>query len=196
MLIERIKPYRIILASASPRRRELLGSLGIDFELSDGCKVDESYPPDLSGKDIPLFLALKKSEAYPGSLGSMDILITADTIVFQDGKVLLKPDSESAAHQTLRSISGRSHFVFTGVCLRSAIKTASFVASTEVIFDNITDEEIDHYIKSYKPFDKAGSYGIQEWIGYVGVEEIRGSYFNVMGLPVHKLYRELDSFIK
>jgi septum formation protein len=195
MLFEKIKDYKLILASQSPRRRELLGNAGFTFEAIDGTETDELFPPCLKGREIPLYLARKKSDAFHRALTYNEILITADTIVYQDDEVLLKPDSAEEAKRILRRISGNSHFVYTGICLRSAQKAVQFVASTEVRFGILSEQEINYYIQNYQPYDKAGAYGIQEWIGYVGVEEIRGSYFNVMGLPVHVLYRELEKFI-
>ncbi|MDF1570165.1 MAG: Maf family nucleotide pyrophosphatase [Bacteroidales bacterium] len=195
MLLERIREYSIILASGSPRRQELLGSAGFTFQLVADLEVEETYPDALSGKQIPGYLAVKKSEAYPWVLGARDILITADTVVCQGTRILEKPVDGEDARTTLRMISGKSHHVYTGVCLRSAAKRTVFVAATEVRFGSLSEEEINYYIQHYQPFDKAGAYGIQEWIGYIGVEEIRGSYFNVMGLPVHKLYRELEAFL-
>lgn len=195
MLLEKIRAFLLILASGSPRRQELLRSAGFDFQLAADLDVDESYPQELKGAKIPEYLAMKKSEAYPVALGEQEILITADTIVLQDDQVLEKPEDAEAARSALRTLSGNIHYVYTGVCLRSAHKKSSFVAATEVRFGMLSEAEINYYIQHYKPFDKAGAYGIQEWIGYVGVEEIRGSYFNVMGLPVHMLYRELERFI-
>jgi len=195
MLIEKIKDYRLLLASQSPRRRDLLRNAGFAFEAIDGGDTDELYPPCLKGREIPLYLARKKSDAFYRELINNEILITADTIVYQNDEVLLKPNSAEEAKRILRRISGNSHFVFTGICLRSSQKSVQFVASTEVRFGILSEEEINYYIQNYQPYDKAGAYGIQEWIGYVGVEEIRGSYFNVMGLPVHMLYRELEKFI-
>jgi septum formation protein len=195
MLFEKLDNYKLILASASPRRRELLAAAGFKFELEAGFKTDESYPVNLKGEEIPLHIARKKSEAFPRPLDKMEILITADTIVYQDDEVLLKPESDHEAREILFKISGNSHFVFTGVCLRSAQHVIDFVASTEVRFGILSEKEINYYIQNYKPYDKAGAYGIQEWIGYVGVEQIIGSYFNVMGMPVHMLYRELERFI-
>jgi septum formation protein len=195
MLLERIRDYTLILASGSPRRQELLGSAGFTFRLVADLEVEETYPDRLSGKEIPGYLAVKKSEAYPGVLGARDILITADTVVCQGKRILEKPVDAEAARTALQTISGKSHHVYTGVCLRSAAKRTVFVAATEVRFGSLSEEEINYYIEHYQPFDKAGAYGIQEWIGYIGVEEIRGSYFNVMGLPVHKLYRELEAFL-
>lgn len=195
MLFEKLDNYKLILASASPRRMELLNAAGFRFELETGLKTDESYPDSLEGKEIPLYIARKKSDAFPRPLDEGEILITADTIVCQKGEVLLKPASDNEAREILSKISGNSHFVFTGVCLRSAQHVVGFVASTEVRFGILSEKEINYYIQNYKPYDKAGAYGIQEWIGYVGVEQIIGSYFNVMGMPVHMLYRELEKFI-
>ncbi|MCF8346439.1 MAG: Maf family nucleotide pyrophosphatase [Bacteroidales bacterium] len=195
MLFEKIRNYHLILASGSPRRRELLRSAGFVFDVVDGVMTDETYPEELMEEAIPVYLAKKKSMAFSGRVSAGMIVITADTIVSQQGEVLHKPGSAAEAFATLQKISGNSHYVHTGVCLRSADMTAVFSASTEVRFGVLSDEEIQYYIETYKPYDKAGAYGIQEWIGYVGVEEIRGSYFNVMGLPIHKLYRELEKII-
>jgi septum formation protein len=196
MLIQKIKDYNIILASASPRRQELLASLGIKFVVDAILNVDENYPESMSSDEIPYFLAKKKSLAYSNDLNKSDILITADTIVSQDDEILLKPASRDDAFITLNKLAGNSHYVYTGVYLRSKNDSIGFISATEVRFGELTDEEIYYYIDTYKPYDKAGAYGIQEWIGYVAVEEIRGSYFNVMGLPIHKLYQELNHFIK
>lgn len=195
MLLDQLKDYKIVLASSSPRRRELLASLGIDFRLASNIEFDENYPPGIKLQDIPLFLAEKKSLAYPHLLENDEILITADTIVVNQDAVLEKPIDEKHAFRMLKSLSGRNHFVYTGVYIRSGNNKKGFVTSTEVCFAILSEDEIWHYIKQYKPFDKAGSYGIQEWIGYVAVEQIKGSYFNVMGLPVHQIYKELKHFI-
>lgn len=196
MLLEKIKEYSLILASGSPRRQELMKAAGFTFQLYSDLEVEETYPENLSGQEIPVYLAQKKSAAYSVPLNERDVLITADTIVCKGNRVLEKPVNKEEAMATLGLISGDSHFVYTGVCLRSAAKLSSFVATTEVRFGSLSEEEINYYIDHYKPYDKAGAYGIQEWIGYIGAEEIRGSYFNVMGLPVHRLYRELEVFIK
>lgn len=196
MLLRDLEKYHIILASGSPRRQSLLRDAGISFDYAGGFDVDESFPEALRGEEIPMYLAEKKSMAYPFELGNEDIVITADTIVFQDGEVLHKPGSKVEAIEILRKISGNAHHVYTGVCIRSSMKKELFVSDTKVVFGILSEEEIRYYIQEYKPFDKAGAYGIQEWIGFVGVEEIRGSYFNVMGLPVHSLYRKLETFIK
>jgi septum formation protein len=196
MLLEKIIDFKLILASRSPRRQELMRKAGFAFETADGSGIDEIYPPCLTGRDIPLYLARKKSDAFSRDLIDNEILITADTIIYQDDHVLHKPKSEDEARKILRKISGRSHFVYTGTCLRSLKKSVEFVAETEVRFGILTEKEINYYIQNYQPFDKAGAYGIQEWIGYVGVEAIKGSYFNVMGLPVQLLYREIEKFIE
>lgn len=195
MLLELLRGYRIILASGSPRRQELLRALGLEYILYTDTRMDEEYPSHLKGKDIPEYLAKKKSDAYGKELGQDEILITADTIVYQDDEVLTKPIDRDDAISILEKISGNEHHVYTGVCLRSSNKEHSFVASTLVRFGELSMKEIEYYIDNFKPYDKAGAYGIQEWIGFVGVEEIHGSYFNVMGLPIHLLYRELESFI-
>lgn len=196
MLPTDLKVYKLILASGSPRRKKLMESVGLSFTIFTDIEVDEDYPRDLFGADITEYLARKKADAYPFELKDNEILITADTIVCQGDIVLLKPENRKNALTILSQISDNSHFVYTGVHLRSKTHSRSFVASTEVKFGKLSREEIEFYIDTYKPYDKAGSYGIQEWIGYVGVEEIHGSYFNVMGLPVHMLYRELENFIK
>jgi septum formation protein len=196
MLLERIREYTLVLASGSPRRQELLRAAGFDFQLVTDLEVEETYPDNMPGKEIPAYLAEKKSAAWTGVLRPRDILITADTVVCQGTSILEKPVDAENAREILGMISGNSHFVYTGVCLRSSAKRSTFVAATEVRFGFLSEEEINYYIQHYQPFDKAGAYGIQEWIGCIGVEEIRGSYFNVMGLPVHMLYRELETFIK
>ena len=189
-------PYKIILASNSPRRRELLGGLGIPFttRVLDG--IDESWPQELKGEEISLYISREKASAYKKSVGPDELVITADTIVYVDGEVLGKPVSESDARRMLRMLSGRWHEVITGVTLMTAEREHSFAVTTRVRFCDLTDAEIDYYIKNYAPMDKAGAYGIQEWIGYVGVDRIEGSYFNVVGLPVQRLYRELLEFCR
>lgn len=189
-------PYKIILASNSPRRRELLGGLGIPFttRVLDG--IDESWPQELKGEEISLYISREKASAYKKSVGPDELVITADTIVYVDGEVLGKPASESDARRMLRMLSGRWHEVITGVTLMTAEREHSFAVTTRVRFCDLTDAEIDYYIKNYAPMDKAGAYGIQEWIGYVGVDRIEGSYFNVVGLPVQRLYRELLEFCR
>ena len=187
-------PYKIILASNSPRRRELLGGLGIDFTVKVIGGIDESWPHELKGEDIPLYISREKAAPYKATIAPDELVITADTIVYVDGEVLGKPADEADAKRMLRMISGRWHEVITGVTLMTAEREHSFAVTTKVKFCNLSDSEIDYYIKNYAPMDKAGAYGIQEWIGYVGVEAIEGSYFNVVGLPVQRLYRELIEF--
>lgn len=187
-------PYRIILASNSPRRKELLSGLDIDYEVRTLPDIDESYPAGLKGGDIPLYISKEKADAYKSMLQPDELIITADTIVWLNGEVLGKPRDREEAINMLHKLSGRAHEVFTGVTLTTTEKQRSFYAETKVTFAQLTDDEIAHYVDKYHPFDKAGSYGVQEWIGYIGVERIEGSYFNVMGLPVQRLYRELKFF--
>ena len=189
-------PYRIILASNSPRRRELLGGLGLDFTVKVIDGIDESWPHDLKGEDIPLYISREKAAPYKSIITPDELVITADTIVYVDGEVLGKPADKADAVRMLKLISGRWHEVITGVTLMTAERERSFAVTTEVKFCNLTDAEINLYVESGLPMDKAGAYGIQEWIGYVGVEAIEGSYFNVVGLPVQRLYRELMNFCK
>lgn len=189
--MENLKNYKIKLASNSPRRRELLAGLGLDFEVKLLPGIDESYPERLPGEEIPVYIARKKAEAYRRDIGPDELIITADTIVYIDGQVLGKPADAEEARRMLRQLSGRTHQVITGVCLTTADRQKAFSAVTDVTFDTLGDEEIDYYIEHYRPYDKAGAYGVQEWIGFVGVSRLEGSYFNVMGLPVQRLYREL-----
>lgn len=189
-----LEQYRIILASNSPRRKELLAGLGISFDVLTIPGIDESYPDTLVGGDIPVYLAKKKSEAYNDILRDNLLVITADTIVWHNGKVLGKPKDRREAIEMLTELSGDSHIVYTGVCVRTKDKEVSFFTESEVFFDELTSTEIEYYVDNYKPYDKAGSYGIQEWIGYVGVKRIEGSYFNIMGLPIQRLYKELKRF--
>ena len=183
-----------ILASGSPRRKELLAGLGLEFEIRLMEGIDESYPEGLGGEDIAQHIAAQKAEAYRATLGEDELIITADTIVFLDGQVLGKPKDEKDACRMLRALSGRTHQVITGVTLLSQQKTVTFASVSHVTFATLTEEEITHYVTHYHPTDKAGAYGIQEWIGFIGVERIEGSYFNVMGLPVQRLYTELKKF--
>lgn len=187
-------PYKIVLASNSPRRRELLGGLGVDFTVKVIGGIDESWPNEFKGEDIPLFISREKAAPYKATIAPDELVITADTIVYVDGQVLGKPHDKADARRMLRLISGRWHDVITGVTLMTAQRERSFAVTTKVKFCNLSDEEINRYVESGLPMDKAGAYGIQEWIGYVGVEAIEGSYFNVVGLPVQRLYRELISF--
>jgi len=191
--LENIHQYKIILASQSPRRQNLLKELNINFEIQIK-EVDEVYPSNLKKEEIPLFLAKLKAAAFENTLNKNDLIITADTIVWVNEEVLGKPSDYNDAFAMLKKLSGNKHTVYTGVCLKTQQKTKTFWASTEVFFRSLLDEEINYYLKTYKPYDKAGSYGIQEWIGYIGIERINGSYFNVMGLPIQKLYDELKQF--
>ena len=185
--------YHIILASNSPRRRELLSGLGLDYEVRTLPGIDESYPDTLSGEEIPVYISSQKASAYLDTLKENELLITADTIVWLDGRVLGKPSDEEEACQMLRALSGKTHQVITGVTLATTSFQKSFASVSQVTFASLTEEEIKYYVTHYHPMDKAGSYGVQEWIGFIGVERIEGSYFNVMGLPVQRLYRELVS---
>ncbi len=185
--------YNILLASASFRRRELLTQLGVQYSLVKPSQEEEVVPSDICVEDVSEYLACQKSNAY-NDLKDNDLLITADTTVIVDNKILGKPKDYSDAFQMLRLLSGKTHLVVTGVCLRSVDKVVSFSVKTEVTFSKLDDEEIRFYIENYKPFDKAGAYGIQEWIGKVAVEGINGSFYNVVGLPVQRLYRELKKF--
>ena len=187
--------YIFTLASASPRRRELLKGLDIDFTVEPGKDEKEAYSEGMPHTEIPEFLARHKSESFHRELVPHEVLITADTLVFLDEKILGKPHSSEEAHQMLRALSGRTHTVTTGMALRTRDRIHTFSDTTEVDFRPLADPEIDYYIKTYRPFDKAGAYGIQEWIGYTGITAIRGSYFNVMGLPVQRLYTELCNFL-
>ena len=180
---------KLILASNSPRRKELLGGLGIPFEVRVLQGIDESYPETVPTDKIAEFIATNKAKAY--EVAADEILITADTVVIVDDKILGKPADADDARQMLRKLSGKSHHVITGVSLKSYDKQKTFSVDTEVTFKTLSESEIDYYVTRYKPFDKAGAYGIQEWIGYIGVTSLRGSYFNVVGFPVQRIYDEL-----
>jgi septum formation protein len=183
--------YHYILASNSPRRRELLAGLGLQFEVKVLPDIEESYPAHLPVAEIAQYIACEKLAAYRQLMQPRDLIITADTIVVVDSEVLGKPHDEADARRMLHMLSGRRHQVITGVCLATTDKQRAFSVTTHVDFKALTDEEIDYYIRTYSPFDKAGAYGIQEWIGYIGVTGLDGSYFNVMGLPVQRIYLEL-----
>lgn len=193
IILPNLKQYKIVLCSNSPRRKELLKGLGLNFQtrIIDG--IDESYDKSLPGEDIAKMISEKKAESYKATMSSDELIITADTIVYVDGEVLGKPQNKIDAARMLKMISGKCHDVITGVCLLTSNKRISFSIKTKVSFAQITDDEISFYIENYKPYDKAGAYGIQEWIGYIGVDSIQGSYFNVMGLPVQRLYSELKN---
>ena len=193
-MLDNLKNYDIILASNSPRRKELLQRLGLPFKVRTLFGVDESFPENLRGEEIALYIARKKAEAYKSSMSSNELLITADTIVCLDGVVMGKPYGAENAKTILRQLSGRVHQVITGVTVLTQVKRESFAVTSHVKFANVTEDEIDYYVDNYLPFDKAGAYGIQEWFGLVAVEELRGSYFNLMGLPVQRLYTVLKQF--
>ena len=186
--------YKIILASKSPRRQQLLREMGIEFEIRLK-HVDESFPASLDKEEVALYLCEKKANAFlTEELKDNELLITADTIVCLDGEILNKPNDRGHAIEMIEKLSGKKHEVITGICLRSAKKMKSFFVSTDVYFKVLSLDEIEYYVDNYKPYDKAGSYGIQEWIGYIGIEKIEGSYFNVVGLPTARLYEELKKF--
>lgn len=195
LLKDRLKEYRLLLASKSPRRRDLLKGCGLEFEISEGAEAEEVYPEEMAPREVAEFLSRLKSDAYAPRLQERDILITADTVVIAAGKILGKPKDRADAVAMLRLLSGRGHEVVTGVTLRSCSNIRSFSCSSEVHFRTLSDEEIEYYIDTYNPCDKAGAYGIQEWIGYVAISGIEGSFYNVMGLPVQRLYVELENFV-
>lgn len=196
LLNDHIKDFRLILASQSPRRKMLLEGLDLPFEIVVKDDVDESYPPELSMIEIPEFLARKKSDHYADLLNERTIIITADTIVWHNDEVVGKPVDADNAQTIIKRLSGNTHIVVTGVCLRTTHKIRIFHSVSHVYFRELQQEEIEYYIKKYQPLDKAGAYGIQEWIGYVGIEKIEGSFYNVMGLPVQALYHELGEFTR
>ena len=186
--------YRIILASNSPRRKELLAGIGIDFEVRVLQDIDESYPADLPIQDTAEYISKKKAAAYREQLADDELVITADTIVVVDDEVMGKPADEQDASSMLHKLSGKTHQVITGVTLTTKERQQSFSVLTDVTFKQLSDEEIDYYITHYHPMDKAGAYGIQEWIGYIGVTGLNGSYFNVMGLPVQRIFEALKTY--
>lgn len=192
-MLENLQSYQIVLGSASPRRKELLAGLGFEFEVQT-IDVDESYPNYLRGVRIPMYLAEKKADALQHKLTDNSLLITADTIVLLEEQVLGKPKDKEEARRMLKRLSGKNHLVITGVCISSANRRRTFNAVSEVRFSILKDNEINHYLDTFAPYDKAGSYGIQEWIGYIGVEQINGSFYNVMGLPVQRLFCELKKW--
>ena len=196
ILHERLKQFRLILGSQSPRRQQLLADAGIEYELAPRFECDELFPEDMPAADVAEYLSRLKSETYPEVLQERDILLTADTVVVAEGKILGKPADRDEAIEMLQLLSDNEHEVITGVSLRSASTMQSFSAHSKVRFRKLSDEEIIYYIDTYKPMDKAGSYGIQEWIGYVGIEGIEGSFFNVMGLPIQRVWCELEKFIE
>lgn len=188
------RDYHIILASNSPRRKELLAGIDVNFDVRVIPDIDESYPASLPTKDIAEYISRKKATVYRQQMASDELIITADTIVVLDSEVMGKPHDEADASRMLHELSGRTHQVITGVTLTTIDRQRSFSVETDVTFKSLTDEEINYYIQHYKPFDKAGAYGIQEWIGHIGVTALKGSYFNVMGLPVQRIYEALRQF--
>ena len=196
LLHDTLKPYRLILASQSPRRRQLLSDCGLEYELAERYEVEEVFPATMEADEVPVYLSRLKSEGYPAELAENDILLTADTVVIVDNQILGKPADEDDARAMLRTLSARAHRVTTGVTLRSKSRVESFAVQSDVYFRELTDEEIDYYVERDRPMDKAGSYGIQEWIGYVGIERIDGSFYNVMGLPIQRVYAALGEFVK
>ena len=190
-----LSKYHIILASQSPRRQELLSGLNIPFDVQN-INVEENYPPQLVGVDIPMYLAEKKAKAFAKKMAENTLLITADTIVWHEGTVFNKPKDRADATRMLNALSGKTHEVITGVCISTLTKQKTFHVISEVRFARLTKDEIEYYLDNYKPYDKAGAYGVQEWIGFIGVEHIEGSYFNVMGLPIQRLYTELKRWEK
>lgn len=186
-----VSKYHIILASNSPRRKELLQGLDVPFTVSVLPGIEETYPDTLPAEKVPEYIAKEKAAAYKPTIAADALVITADTVVILDSKILGKPADDQEARQMLRFLSGRTHKVITGVCLTTAEDERSFSVETEVTFKALTDGEIDYYVSHYHPTDKAGAYGIQEWIGHIGVTALKGSYFNVMGLPVARIYEQL-----
>lgn len=195
LLHDKLKNYHVILASGSPRRRQLIADCGIEYSLAEGYQVEELYPNSLCATDVPQYLSELKSNGYPFQLKEKEILITADTVVILKGKALGKPADRAEAIEMINELGGTSHRVVTGVTLRNNKRMHTFSASTVVWMRKLTHQEIEYYVDTYKPFDKAGAYGIQEWIGYTAIERIEGSFYNVMGLPVQMLYTNLNKFI-
>lgn len=193
MLLQNLEKYEIILASQSPRRQQLLSDLGLKFSVQS-MNVPEEFPPEMGMNEIPIYLAELKATAFLPQLKSNQLVITADTIVWLDGQVLNKPTDYADGFRMLKDLSGKKHQVLTGVCLLSTNKKVSFFASTDVWFKQLSDEEIQYYLETFHPYDKAGAYGIQEWIGYIGIQRIEGSFFNVMGLPIQSVYEHLKAF--
>ena len=196
LLHEKLKDKHLILASGSPRRRQLLAETGLTFDVADKFPCDESWPDEMPAAEVAPYLSQLKSRAYPRPLADNEILITADTVVMVSGCVLGKPADCDEALRMLGRLAGRTHTVTTGVTLRTASRSRTFRADSAVTFRRLTDEELAYYVDTFRPYDKAGAYGIQEWIGCVAVERIEGSFYNVMGLPVQRLYVELGKFLQ
>lgn len=193
-MLENLDKYKIVLASKSPRRKELLGMLDVPFEIRVKEGIDESYPSDMPSVEVAEYLSRLKGKAYSEDIDDCEMVITADTIVILDGKIYGKPHSEEDAIDMLMELQGRTHTVVSGVCVATKEKIVSFTTTTEVTFAPLAREEAKWYVEKYKPLDKAGAYGIQEWIGCAAVARIDGSFYNVMGLPVHQLYNVLKEF--
>ncbi len=193
LLVEKYKNHKIVLASKSPRRQELMKGLDISFEVRT-MEVDESFPPALQREEIPLFLSKLKAQAFLAEMKENEVVITADTVVWVNDHVLNKPEDRDEAIAMVNELSGNHHVVYTGVTITTKDKALSFYDETKVYFEALTQEEIEYYIDKYQPYDKAGSYGVQEFIGYMGISKLEGSYFNVMGLPVHQVYKKLMEF--
>lgn len=193
---EKKRKMKYILASNSPRRKELLAGLDLDFTVKVIPGIDESYPDSLPADEVSEYICQEKAKAYVDTLADDEMLITADTVVICGKDIMGKPKDAQDAHRMLRELSGRTHHVTTGVCLTTTKEMRHFSVTTEVTFKELTDAEIDYYIANYKPFDKAGAYGIQEWIGYIGCTGLKGSYYNVMGLPVQRIYEEIENMTK
>ena len=193
-MLDNLKKYNVVLASNSPRRKELLQRLGIPFKVRTLFGIDESYPDTLRGEDIVRYISRNKANAYRSSMGPDELLITADTIVYLQGEVMGKPHDADDARRMLRALAGQVHQVITGVTIITAGDMENFAVTSQVKFSDLSDDEINYYVDRYLPLDKAGAYGIQEWIGLVAVEELRGSYFNVVGLPIQRLYQALKRF--
>lgn len=193
-MLDNLRKYKILLASKSPRRRELLSQLRVPFNVISIGGIDETYPDDMPADEVPQYLSNLKADAYMKTLTGNELVITADTLVIADGRILGKPRNHAEAIEMLEFLSGKTHKVITGVSISTHGKRTSFSTETDVTFAPISKEDIEYYVENFMPFDKAGAYGIQEWIGCVAVESINGSFYNVMGLPVHQLYKELKNF--
>ena len=194
MMLENLKKYNIVLASKSPRRQELMKGVGLEFSVMTK-DVDESYPSNMSVYDVAPYLSVKKAKAFnEDELPENYMVITADTVVIVDDEILGKPKDTEGAYEMLNKISGKKHSVITGVTIRTSDKVKTFSVVSKVSFETLDKEEIEYYVNNFKPYDKAGAYGIQEWIGYIGVNHVEGSYFNVMGFPTQKLYKMLKTF--
>ncbi len=194
MILENLKKYNILLASKSPRRQNLLKELGIKFNTITNINTNETYPDNIDIIKVPEYLAKKKAQSYTKIIINNNLLITADTIVILNNQIINKPHNKQNAKEILNKISGKEHTVITGVCITSEKKQICFSEKSKVFFDNLTNQEIDYYINKYNPIDKAGAYGIQEWIGYIGIKKIEGSFYNIMGLPIQKLYKHLKNY--